>query len=40
MSEILVRIKRAVLDGRYEFSEKASVETFYFLISSKRAQYQ
>ena len=26
MSEILVRIKRAVLDGRYEFSEKASVE--------------
>lgn len=26
MSEILVRIKRAVLDGRYEFSEKASLE--------------
>ena len=58
MSEILVRIKRAVLDGRYEFSEKArsemkvdglpiytkgklttagGVETYYFLISSKRA---
>jgi len=26
MSEILVRIKRAVLDGRYEFSEKARSE--------------
>ena len=26
MSEILVRIKRAVLDGRYEFNEKASIE--------------
>ena len=26
MSDILVRIKRAVLDGRYEFSEKASIE--------------
>ncbi len=26
MSEILVRIKRAMLDGRYEFSEKASLE--------------
>jgi hypothetical protein len=26
MSDILVRIKRAVLDGRYEFSEKASLE--------------
>jgi hypothetical protein len=26
MSEILVRIKRAVLDGRYEFSNKARAE--------------
>src|SRR2546430_8694407 len=26
MSETLVRIKRAVLDGRYEFSDKASIE--------------
>ncbi len=26
MSDVLVRIKRAVLEGRYVFSEKASVE--------------
>ena len=47
MSDTLVRIKRAVLAGHYAFSEKASmeleadglteIETYYFLISSKRA---
>lgn len=48
MSDILVRIKRAVLAGHYVFSEKArlekgrlvfkaGVETYYFLISSKRS---
>ena len=43
MSDILVRIKRAVLAGHYAFSEKARMEmeadteTYYFLISSKKA---
>ena len=49
MSNTLVRIKRAILAGHYAFSEKASleleadglteldVETYYFLISSKKA---
>jgi hypothetical protein len=26
MSDVLVRIKRAILEGRYEFSEKARIE--------------
>ncbi|HBB97930.1 MAG TPA: hypothetical protein DC054_21320 [Blastocatellia bacterium] len=60
MSDVLLRIKRAVLTGHYAFSEKArtemkidgdglaiytkgkfvreaELETYYFLISSKRA---
>jgi len=36
MSDVLVRIKRAVLAGRYAFSE-GGADRFYFLVSSKRA---
>jgi hypothetical protein len=39
MSDVLVRIKRAVLAGRYVFSEEALIEEdrFSFLVSSQRA---
>jgi hypothetical protein len=37
MSNVLVRIKRAVLDGRYEFSEKASLELEADLLTERDA---
>ncbi len=37
MSDVLIRIKRAVLAGRYAFSEEARIETEVDGVSSKRA---
>lgn len=45
MSDVLIRIKRAVIAGRYAFMiytkgklmREADEDHFYFLISSKRA---
>lgn len=40
MSDTLIRIRRAVLAGHYDFSLRAisEMEAYYFLISAKHAE--